>query len=213
MKTKKLLSVLLAALMIFSLTFVAFGSEYVEDVSTLEGYVAVKRADKDTLNDGDYYMTFDDFKIAVYYGIFIPLFSGWDFASGDVTPYEELDDSKRAIVDGFISAYYVDPDFLLYNPTNGNICLTEVNAETGVRSGSVFKAHVTDDAATYGEFSRIIKTYETPTQPDTPAQPGTPTQTDNGGSNDSNDNSAPKLNFFQRIIQWFKDLFAKLFKR
>lgn len=207
MKTKKLLSVLLAALMIFSLTFVAFGSEDVEDVSTLEGYVAVKRADKDTLNDGDYYMTFDDFKIAVYYGVLAPLFSGWDSASGsaigDVTPYEELDDSKRAIVDGYISANYVDPDFLLYNPTNGNICLTEVNAETGVRSGMVFKAHVTDDAATYGEFSRIIKTYETPTQP---AQP------DNSGSNDNGSN-APKLNFFQRIIQWFKDLFAKLFKR
>ena len=24
---------------------------------------------------------------------------------------------------------------------------------------------------------------------------------------------SPKLNFFQRIIQWFKDLFAKLFKK
>lgn len=35
--------------------------------------------------------------------------------------------------------------------------------------------------------------------------------TENNATND-NGNAAPKLNFFQRIIEWFRNLFAKLFK-
>ena len=210
MKTKKLLSVLLAALMIFSLTFVAFGSEDVEDISALEGYVAVKRADKDTLNDGDYYMTFDDFIIAFYYGVLAPL----EFGSVDVPPYEELDDSTRAEVDDITSFYYDDPDFLLYNPTNGNICLSlaEVDAETGVRRGSVITAHETDDAVTYGEFSRIIKTYETPTQPAQPDEPTPDEPTTDEPADKPTDNNKGGFDYISKLFDWLIEL-VQMFTR
>ena len=36
---------------------------------------------------------------------------------------------------------------------------------------------------------------------------------DNGGNNGGRNEEQPKLNFFQRIIEWFRNLFAKLFGR
>ena len=212
MKTKKLLSVLLAALMIFSLTFVAFGVTEVTDISQLEGFVPVKHADDADLADGDLYMTREDFSRAFYELVLAPLFyglSGWTDDDGKLRAYDDLDASDKAYIDVYAGAAYsysnpvTGSSMLMYNPTTRELFIVNTESTTPeTLAGGIYSPNETDasDRDDYRGWSGIIQTYSTAPQQETPTQPD-----DNG--------NAPKLNFFQRIIQWFKDLFAKLFKR
>lgn len=206
---KKILSVLLAVLMALSMAVTAFGAIEVTDPAELEGFVPVKRAE-DQLEEGDLYVTKEDFFKAFYTAIWGPMFSslGDGVFDGDFTPYEELEDDGKASVDMVSQQYYYYQSpytgcgALMYDPASGNLFLENSGDEF---YGTIYTP---DDMEKY-VLTAIIREYrETP--PETPVEPGEPDEPGAADSGNFFTNLWAKIvAFFQKIGDFFKNLFKK----
>ena len=194
---KKALSLFLALLMLTGCCCVFAAAEEPD----LTGYVKLKDPDVDTLEDGDWYLQWDRF--AAWYAdnlMITGLVSFFDNI-GDLSdfdpylairPFSMLSDEEQARIIADVKTL----NELWYNPETGSIYVKTTLGVSGF---------LTPGDEGYDSYARFVRQYSAP---DAPATPDTPAASDNSGSS----NAAPKLNFFQRIIEWFRNLFAKLFK-
>ncbi|MBQ5970013.1 MAG: hypothetical protein IJL52_07825 [Clostridia bacterium] len=179
--TKKLLSVLLAALLLagccaLAFSAVAAGSAYPSD------NVVVLPYDTDGLKDGDWYFDLDAFMED-------------EKASAAAEGHELTDDEVAAEIDIMKKNY-----FFLYDPTSRTIYYFDLDpAFYYPYGGTILKPG--DDS--YADVRLCIKQYQAPA----PTDPGTPAPAESvcpwcGGTHEG---------FFQGIVGWIHGLLANIF--
>ena len=196
---KKTLSVFLALLLLVGCCGCLFAAA--EEVD-LTGYVKLKNSETDVLADGDWYVDWDAFA-GVMNDLTLWLALTYGSTSGKL--WSLATDEYRAEVKSQLPA----DTAVWYCPENGNIYVSLGGPGELFPSDPSTVAEDEDTQAyiimMHTAFGRCIHQYRAPAT-DTPSNP------DNGGGNNSNNNNAPKQNFFQRIIEWFRNLFKKIFK-
>ena len=205
---KKALSVFLAILMLAGCCCLFAAAEEVD----LTGYVKLKNSETDVLADGDWYVDWD-----AYVGM-LNDFAAWmalTYGSTDLNLWAFATDEYRAERKSQMPADLA----LWYCPENGNIYMYADGQGTLYPSDPSTVSENEDEQEfimiMHNAYGRCIHQYHAPDAPttDTPTTPDTPTNPDNGGNNNNNNsNNASTQNFFQRIIDWFRNLFKKMFK-